>query len=300
MLFKQMRYFVSVVNHNSFTEAAAEEFISQSAISQQIRALEEELGVALFVRQHRKFSLTPAGQHFYQESQQLLTQIDRVVKETKMIGEDPETQLRVGYLRVYGGQELHQAIAEFNEIYPEIAINIINGTHEELYQELRQNTVDIVLSDQRRAFSEEYVNFELIQPKTFVEISARNPLSQQDKIEINELAQLPCILITSKEQQSHEENFYWDTLGFSGKFLFAENLVEGRLMVAGNQGFLPIESVGTLTPTEISIRRIPLEKNHQAVVRNYCAFWKKERTNYFIEEFAAILKKLIVTNEEVF
>lgn len=300
MLFKQMRYFVSVVDNQSFTEAAVEEFISQSAISQQIRALEEELGVDLLVRQHRSFSLTPAGQHFYHESQHLLTQIDRVLKETRTIGEDPETQLRVGYLRVYGGQELHQAIAEFNQIYPEIVINIINGTHEELYQELRQNTVDIVLSDQRRMFSEDYVNFELVQPKTFVEISARNPLSQQGTIEMKDLVRLPCILITSKEQQMHEENFYRDILGFNGKFLFAENLAEGRLMVAGNQGFLPIESVGTLTPAEIAIKRIPLEKNHQAVIRNYCAFWKKERTNYYIEEFALILKNLIIDREEVF
>lgn len=300
MLFKQMRYFVSVVENNSFTIAAEEEFVSQSAISQQIRTLEEELEVDLLVRQHRKFSLTPAGEYFYRESRQILSQVEEVKTETKNIGEDEEMQLKIGYLRVYGGQELHQAISEFSEIYPEVAIDIVNGTHEELYQELRQNTVDVVLSDQRRAFSREYVNYELVKPQTYIEIASRNPLSQQQTIEMEDLKKLPCILISSKEQQSHEENFYRDTLGFSGNFLFAENLEEGRLMVAGNRGFLPIESVGTLMPQAASMKRIPLLKAGVPVTRNYCAFWKQDRSNYYIEEFAALLKKLIIENEGAF
>lgn len=67
-MIKQIRYFQAVVRCNSFTEAAEECFISQSAISQQIQALENELGVKLLTRKNRKFSLTPAGEYFYQKS----------------------------------------------------------------------------------------------------------------------------------------------------------------------------------------------------------------------------------------
>lgn len=59
MLLRQIRYFVSVVKNNSFTEAAEECFISQSAISQQVHALEADLGVQLLVSENRGFSLTP-------------------------------------------------------------------------------------------------------------------------------------------------------------------------------------------------------------------------------------------------
>ncbi|MGX7257249.1 LysR family transcriptional regulator [Enterococcus hermanniensis] len=286
-----MNYFVSVIEKNSFTEAAEESFVSQSAISQQIRLLEEELGVELLHRQHRKFFVTPAGDYFYREAKRLLADIDAVITETKRVGGDSETQLNLGYLRVYSGQELHQAIAEFSETYPEVSINIINGTHEELYQELRQNTVDVILSDQRRAFSAEYINYELIQPKVYIEIASRNPFSKKEKVEIEALKNIPCILVASTEQQPLEEDFYRNTLGFNGTFLFAESLEEARLMVIGNRGFLPIEIAGTLTGPPVSVKRLPLLKNDEALIRNYCAFWKKKRTNYYMEEFARVLHK---------
>ena len=68
LLFRQMKYFTAVVDCNSFTEAAEQCYISQSAISQQIRSLEKELGVELIHREKRKFSLTPAGEYFYSQS----------------------------------------------------------------------------------------------------------------------------------------------------------------------------------------------------------------------------------------
>ena len=63
-MIKQIRYFQAVVRCKSFTEAAAECCISQSAMSQQIQALEHALWVKLLNRENRKFSLTPAGEHF--------------------------------------------------------------------------------------------------------------------------------------------------------------------------------------------------------------------------------------------
>lgn len=65
MLFRQMKYFVAIVDCGSFTEAAERCYVSQSAISQQMSALEAELGVKLFERDGRKFRLTPAGDYFY-------------------------------------------------------------------------------------------------------------------------------------------------------------------------------------------------------------------------------------------
>ena len=64
--------------------------------------------------------------------------------ETIRLGQDHELKLRIGYLRCYSGQELHQAVAEFSETYPEVSIDIVNGTHEELYDLLRFGGVDPV------------------------------------------------------------------------------------------------------------------------------------------------------------
>lgn len=63
-MLKQLKYFQSVVRLNSFSEAAGENFISQSAISQQVQALDRELGFPLLERRNRTFTLTPAGYIF--------------------------------------------------------------------------------------------------------------------------------------------------------------------------------------------------------------------------------------------
>lgn len=66
-MLKQLKYFQSVVGKNSFSEVAEENFISQSAVSQQIQALERELGFKLLERKNRGFTLTPAGEYFYKK-----------------------------------------------------------------------------------------------------------------------------------------------------------------------------------------------------------------------------------------
>lgn len=293
MLFRQMKYFISVVECSSFTEAAEQCYISQSAISQQIRSLEKELGVELIHRENRRFTLTPAGEYFYEQSKGILNEVEDIRRETFRIGKDKELELKIGYLRCYSGQELHQAVAEFSRLYPEVSIHIVNGTHEELYDLLRFGGADLVLTDQRRAFSDKYANFQLLKCGCYAELSVRSPLAEQESVTMEELKRQACILISSREQQNIEEDYYKNTLGFGGRFLFAENLEEGRLMVAGNRGFLPVERVGTLPPCGTGVKRLPVMEQGQQLKRNYCLFWVKENASYYIEEFAEILRKLL-------
>ena len=293
MLFRQMKYFIAVVECNSFTEAAEQCYISQSAISQQIRSLEKELGVELIHRENRSFTLTPAGKYFYEQSKGILNEVEDIRRETFRIGKDKEMELKIGYLRCYSGQELHQAVAEFSRLYPEVSIHIVNGTHEELYDLLRFGGADLVLTDQRRAFSDKYANFQLLKCGCYAELSVRSPFAEQESVTMEELKRQACILISSREQQNIEEDYYKNTLGFGGRFLFAENLEEGRLMVAGNRGFLPVERVGTLPPCGTGVKRLPVMERGQQLKRNYCLFWVKENASYYIEEFAEILRKLL-------
>ena len=112
MMLRQMQYFYAVVRTGSFTEAAEECFISQSAISQQIKALENGLGVKLLVRENRSFHLTKAGEYLYQKSGQLLEGFERVKNETIRIGCGSQSVLRLGYLKSYSGGELLNAVLE--------------------------------------------------------------------------------------------------------------------------------------------------------------------------------------------
>ena len=147
MMLRQLKYFQTVVRLNSFTEAARECYISQSAISKQIQSLEQALGVQLLHRENRSFTLTPAGEYFYKKSLILTGDFEKLCRETARIAHKGEARLSIGYLKCYSGPEFQMAVAEFSGKYPDVVIDIINGNHENLYDALRLGGVDLILND---------------------------------------------------------------------------------------------------------------------------------------------------------
>ncbi|MDO4370160.1 MAG: LysR family transcriptional regulator [Clostridia bacterium] len=289
-MLKQIKYFQSVVRLNSFSQAAEENYISQSAISQQVQALERELGFPLLERKNRSFTLTPAGEYFYQKSLILTADYERMCGEAAKIANGNRASLKIGYLRCYTGAEFHRTLALFSEKHPEVEVSIAYGNHEELYDLIRGGGADIVLNDQRRAFSDEYVNLVLTTCRSYIEVSSHSPLAQTECISPSDLKNTPCILVASEAQREIEQEYYRDVVGFRGEFLYAENLEEARLMVIGRKGFLPVEGANEAVIAGDSIVRIPLVRGEAPILRNYCAFWKKDNPNGYVEEFAQLLK----------
>ena len=291
-MLNQVRYFQAVVRLGSFTEAAEECHISQSAISQQIKALEQELGVQLLVRMNRKFELTPAGEHFYKKSLIIVADYDRLVQDCVRISRKDHAELRIGYLKSYAGHAIQTAVAYFSEKYPDVSVHIVGGSHEDLYDALRRSEVDLVMSDQRRAFSNEYVNCSLAYMNCCIEIAARNPISALETVSPEDLKNTPCILVASKNRQKTEAEYYSDIFGFQGDFLFADSMDEARLMVVQNNGFMPVDE-GPKPPGNATTR-IPLCRKDSPITRHYCAFWKTDNSGYYVEEFAEALKAVFL------
>ena len=128
-MLKQIRYFQSVVKLGSFTEAAEEHYISQSAISQQIKALEDELGVKLLERKKRSFTLTEAGEYFYRKSLVLVADYDSIVREVQNISGSRGELLKVGLLKGYSGKEFNRAVSEFTAKFPDVTVEVTHGNH---------------------------------------------------------------------------------------------------------------------------------------------------------------------------
>lgn len=290
MLLRQIKYFVTIVDCNSFTEAAEKCFISQSAISQQISALEEELGVKLTKRDGRKFTITPAGEYFYKRGKAILRDIENIKSETTRIGSDDELHLNIGYLASYDGTELSEAITKFSKIYPEVIVTVFKGTHEDLYHALKDGKAHIVINDQRRAFSDEYENYILNQCPAFIDVSATHPIAEKKNVTTTKLDEFPCILVATKNRESTEQDFYENTLGIGKQFIFAESLDEARLMAMSGRGYILVESVKNNVRDSL-VRKEVRRADNVPIVRTYCAFWKKKNTNYYIEEFADLLRK---------
>ena len=230
MLLRQIQYFVSIIDENSFTEAAEKNYVSQSAISQAMNALEKDLGVKLIERKHRNFKITTAGEYFYRKCKAVLSDLESIRNETIRLGSDEEMSLNVGYLNLYAGPELSEAIAEFSALYPEVNISVQSGTHEELYLGLISGKLDLALNDQRRAFSDDYVNLELKKAECIIELSERSELAARERLETADRAGMSCIILSSKDQRGTEAEYYRNVLGFANDFLFAETQEEARLV----------------------------------------------------------------------
>lgn len=289
-MLRRIRYFHAVVRTGSFSEAAAECYISQSAISQQLRALEQELGFQLLERQHKKFALTAAGEYFYRKTLVLAADYDRICLEAARLAHQGEAALSIGCLGRYSGGEFHLALELFAEKYPEVAVSVTYGTHEELYERLRTGRADLVLNDQRRAFSEEYVNLVLTTMTSYIEVAPRSPLAAKSAVEPRELRDTPCILISSSAQQGTEREYYETVVGFQGDFIYAESLEAARLLVIRGKGFLPLEGSGAPAAASASIARVPLVRAGEPIRRSYCAFRKKNNPTPYAEAFARLLK----------
>ena len=289
-MLRQIKYFQAVVRNKSFSEAAEECHISQSAISQQIKALETELGFLLLERKNRKFVLTPTGEYFYKKSLVLIADYEQMCNDAAKIARGNAGILKIAFLRSCNSPEVHQALEEFSAQYPGISVQLLYGNHEELFTLLRTGGADLVLNDQRRAFSDAYVNLILTTSKMYVELSARNPVASLPSVTVQELKNIPCILVASKEQQAIEKEFYQTIIGIQSEILYAENLEEARMMVVSGQGFLPVEGSSQAMDSGVSICRVPLFRGEEQITRNDCLFWKKDNSGYYVEAFADILQ----------
>lgn len=291
MLLRQLNYFITVVEANSFTEAAERCHISQSAVSQQIRALERELGVELLHRSGRKFTLTAAGEHLYRKGRPLLKELDSLCRETAEMAQRAVPTLRIGCLKSYGGSEFQLAVAEFAHAYPEVTVEIMDGSHEDLYDAIRLGHADVVLSDQRRAFSDAYANQVLVTIPCCVELPAPSPLARRDGLTAQDLRELPCVLVASPERRDSELTYYREIIGLESEFLFANDLEQARLLVLGGKGYLPAENGSQSDPLSGSLHRVPLLRDGRPIPRNYCAFWYLGNKNPYVERFAHILQE---------
>ena len=290
MLLRQIEYLQAVIENGNFYLAAEQCNVSQSAISQQIKKLEDELGVKLLERHNRTFSLTPAGEHFYRKSLIISGDLRQLVRETKRIADNDHAVLRIGYYKGYHGDELSETIALFSEKHPTVDINIIVGSHEELYHAMENNSVDLAINDQRRAFSDAYNNMILAESKIYIELSVKNPLSKLDVLETTDLKNTPCILVINQAGQKEEQDYYENIIGLQGDFLFADTIQEARLKIITGQGYMPVDVIGEQVWFDTSVSRTPLVRNDSPVKKTYCAFWKKDNSGYYIEEFAQTLK----------
>ncbi|MGO9903299.1 MAG: LysR family transcriptional regulator [Solirubrobacteraceae bacterium] len=139
----QLRYLVALAEELSFTRAAAREHIAQPALSQQIRRLEEEVGLALADRTTRSVSITPAGELLLVRARRILAELASAKAELEGLRGVQTGHLTIGAMPTMGPVDISLPLAIFHERHPLVELTVREALSEELAEMLRVDVLDL-------------------------------------------------------------------------------------------------------------------------------------------------------------
>ncbi len=193
MEIRQLRYFVAIADTGSFSEASRRCFLSQSAISQQIKLLEEEFKTTLFNRTSHSVSLTECGERLLPLARKILEEISNCQDQMNDLKQTLQGTLNIGIthsLEPY----IRRASTLFIKLHPHVQLNLHFETIANMIKTLRCGELDMAFSifvDKEN----EWMNSEPVaEYKVAVIMSDTHPLSNHSKVSINDLRQYGLIL----------------------------------------------------------------------------------------------------------
>jgi DNA-binding transcriptional LysR family regulator len=150
MELRQLQYFAAVARHRHFGRAAAELYVTQPALSQQVRRLEAELGLELLRRGSRGVELTPAGAELLARAEAILAEVERARAEM-----DRHAGVTRGVVRVAAGgadaPRLAEALAAFHREHPGVRLALRQGSAAEAVELIRTGSVDLAVAALRES-----------------------------------------------------------------------------------------------------------------------------------------------------
>lgn len=143
MQLEAMRLFCAIVETGSFTRGAARNFISQSAASQQVRALEDRFGQPLLERGGGRVRPTPAGTAAYQAFREILDRFSTLEQQLQELGQSVAGTIRVATVYSVGLHELPPFVKRFLQLYPQCRVDVEYHRTDRIYDTVSQGLFDI-------------------------------------------------------------------------------------------------------------------------------------------------------------
>lgn len=194
MNLRQLRSLVALADERHFTRAAAREHVAQPALSQQIRSLEAEVGLALVERTTRKVAMTHAGELLVARARRALAELDAAAAELQSLAGVQAGRLSVGALHTMGPIDLSLLLASFHERYPGVELTVREQSSEELAGMLREDEIDLAfLSVTERIQSRGLVFRHLVSEELVVALALDHPLAARASLRLVELEGAPFV-----------------------------------------------------------------------------------------------------------
>ncbi|WP_414586869.1 LysR substrate-binding domain-containing protein [Scytonema sp. PCC 10023] len=193
MELRHLRYFVTVAEELHFGRAAQRLQIAQPPLSQQIRQLEEELGVQLFHRTKRSVQLSEAGQLFLEEARQILTRSEQAIQIVQRADRGETGRLTLGFVGSATYSILPAVLKVFRRRFPEVLLSLHEMTTTQQVQALHEDRIH--LGFVRPPIHEQELMIELVYKEPFVAVLPEvHPLANETQISLLTLANDPFIL----------------------------------------------------------------------------------------------------------
>lgn len=192
MQLRHLRYFVKIVEAGSFSRAAALIPVAQPALSQQIAALEEELGVVLLHRSARGARPTAAGAALYTEAASILSRMERIPQIVRSLGGDYQGVVRIGMSSTLASFLAGELMEKCRAALPGISLRFSSDASGQLGARIRDSSLDLAL-----VFEDEpsmgFVRKPLFRQRLFL-VSLRRAGRRPSAMRLEQLADMPLIL----------------------------------------------------------------------------------------------------------
>ncbi len=193
MDFKKLETFIQVAEQGSFTKAAEKLGYTQSAVSFQIKQLEENLNTVLFERINHNIKLTPKGRDILNLAHKMIAlagDIEKTASETNEIR---------GTVRIAMADSLCHFIfwdnfSSFHKLYPNIKLKVISTSTEEMFRLAKQNDIDLVFTLDKHIYDTNYVIFKEHEINTSLIAASKSALTLKDEMSLDEIKNIPMIL----------------------------------------------------------------------------------------------------------
>ena len=197
MELRQLRYFVAVAEQGNISQAAKRIFLTQSALSRQIKALEDEIGQCLLERQAHSIRLTPVGDALLPDARDLLQHAEQVLERARDAGRGP--RLRIGYAPSLAAGILSAAVESFTQAHPKARVELLDSSTNQMLIGVESGSLDVVLSvgEQRPTRG---LTWELLARAPWrLAVSRNHPLAKRSRVTLAEVVRQPLLSFCQRD-----------------------------------------------------------------------------------------------------
>ncbi|MGI8428257.1 MAG: LysR family transcriptional regulator [Solirubrobacteraceae bacterium] len=190
MELRQLRYLVVLAEERHFTRAAQRAHIAQPALSQQIRRLEQEVGLALVERTTRSVAMTDAGELLVARARRILDEVDAARAELQRVAGIQSGHVSVGAMHTMGPVDVSLVLAIFHGLHPGVELTVREQSSEELAEMLRVDELDLAfLSVTERIESHDLGLHQLVAEELVAVLPPDHRLGRRRRVRMAELSE---------------------------------------------------------------------------------------------------------------